>query len=191
LDINGSILDIVALTRSELLKNSVSLRIELANGLPLVLGDRIQMQQVVLNLITNAVQAMSGVSDGARELRIETSAISMEGVLVAVQDSGPGLAVESFDRLFDAFYTTKPDGLGMGLSICRSIIEAHDGRLWASARIPRGAIFQFTLPAPPEGAALRGRRASDRSSSRRHTQRPGDNPSRRHLRPMRPSDLRS
>ncbi len=152
LDINEIIREIVALTRSEMLQNDVSARIELANGLPLVLGDRIQLQRVILNLITNAVQAMSGVSQAARELQIGTGTNASGGVRVAVQDSGPGLPPESFDRVFDAFYTTKPDGLGMGLSICRSIIEAHDGRLWAAANLPRGAIFQFILPAPSDGA---------------------------------------
>jgi len=147
LDINETILEIIALTRGEVLKNDVSTRIALASGLPLVLGDRIQLQQVILNLIINAVQAMS---EGTRELRIGTGTDASGGVLVAVQDSGPGLPPENFDRLFEAFYTTKPDGLGMGLSICRSIIEAHEGRLWATADVSRGAIFQFTLPASPE-----------------------------------------
>jgi len=150
LDINETILEIIALTRGEVVKNGISSHIALANGLPLVLGDRIQLQQVILNLITNAVQAMSDVREGTRELRIGTQADVPGGVLVAVQDSGPGLPLESFDRLFDAFYTTKPDGLGMGLSICRSIIEVHEGRLWATANVPRGAIFQFTLPPAPD-----------------------------------------
>ena len=150
LDINETILEITALTRSEVVKNGVSSRIELASGLPPLLGDRIQLQQVMLNLITNAIQAMSGVSEGTRELQIRTETDASGGVLVAVQDSGPGLPSGSLDRLFDAFYTTKADGLGMGLSICRSIIEAHEGRLWATPNAPRGAIFQFTLPAPPD-----------------------------------------
>ena len=101
----------------------------------------------MLNLIVNAVQAMSGVSDGARELLISTRKAESDGVLVTVRDSGPGLPSSSLERLFDAFYTTKADGMGMGLSICRSIIEAHGGRLWASANLPRGAVFQFTAPA--------------------------------------------
>ena len=102
---------------------------------------------MILNLIINAVEAMSGVGEGARELLISTGKAEPDGVLVAVRDSGPGLAPASLERLFDAFYTTKADGLGMGLSICRSIIEAHGGRLWASANVPRGAIFQFTVSA--------------------------------------------
>ena len=100
----------------------------------------------MLNLILNAVEAMSGSSEGSRELLIRTEQDGAGGVLVAVRDSGPGLKPESVDRLFDAFYTTKPDGMGMGLSICRSIIEAHGGRVWATPNVPQGAAFQFTLP---------------------------------------------
>jgi len=106
----------------------------------------VQLQQVILNLLINATEAMSGMSEGPRELLISTTKTDSEGVLVAVRDWGPGLAPESVDRLFESFYTTKPGGLGMGLSICRSIIEAHHGRLWATANTPRGAVFQFTLP---------------------------------------------
>jgi signal transduction histidine kinase len=119
----------------------------LADSLPLVHGDRVQLQQVMLNLIINAIEAMSSVAKGARELLISSGKPESGGVLVAVRDSGPGLAPATLDRLFDAFYTTKPSGLGLGLSICRSIIEAHGGRLWASANVPRGAIFQFSVPA--------------------------------------------
>jgi signal transduction histidine kinase len=115
--------------------------------LPPIQGDRVELQQVILNLIINAVEAMSGVSEGSRELLVDTGKAGSDGVLVAVRDSGPGLAPASLERLFDAFYTTKPGGLGMGLSICRSIVEAHGGRLWATANVPHGAIFQFTLPA--------------------------------------------
>ena len=104
-----------------------------------------QLQQVILNLIINAVEAMSGAGEGERELQISTGQAESEGVLVAVRDSGPGLAPAALERLFDAFYTTKPGGLGMGLSICRSIIEAHGGRLWVTANLPRGAIFHFTV----------------------------------------------
>ena len=109
-------------------------------------GDRVQLQQVILNLLVNAIEAMSGMGEGPRELLFSTAKTDSEEVLVAVRDSGPGLAPESVDRLFESFYTTKPVGLGMGLSICRSIIEAHHGRLWATANIPRGAVFQFTVP---------------------------------------------
>src|SRR5580693_6930177 len=119
---------------------------ELGKGLPLIKGDRVQLQQVVLNLIINAVQAVGAVADGAREVLITTALADPNGVLVAVKDSGPGLTPASYERLFEAFYTTKPGGLGMGLSICRSIIEAHQGRVWACANEPWGAVFQFTLP---------------------------------------------
>jgi signal transduction histidine kinase len=130
-----------------LVKNGVWLQTQLAEGLPLVQGDRVQLQQVILNLIVNAVEAMSGVSEGARELLISTGKDASNAVLVAVRDSGSGLDPKGLDRLFDAFYTTKPSGMGMGLSICRSIIEAHGGRVWATANVPQGAVFKFTLPA--------------------------------------------
>jgi signal transduction histidine kinase len=114
--------------------------------LPLVEADRVQLQQVVLNLIVNAVQAMSAVAEGARKVLITTAQAEPDGVLVAVKDSGPGLASDSLERVFAPFYTTKSGGLGMGLSICRSIIEAHGGRLWVTANPPDGAIFHFTVP---------------------------------------------
>jgi PAS domain S-box-containing protein len=146
LEINEVIREVIALARSEVQKTGTWLQTQLADGLPLVQGDRIQLQQVMLNLILNAVEAMSGSDQGARELLISTEENEANGVRVAVRDWGPGLKSDSLDRLFDAFYTTKPDGMGMGLSICRSIIEAHGGRLWATANVPRGASFQFTLP---------------------------------------------
>jgi PAS domain S-box-containing protein len=146
LDINEAITDVIGLTRSEVQRNGVSLQTRLANGLPLVRGDRIQLQQVILNFIVNAVEAMSVASEGARELLISTGKDASNAVLVAVRDSGSGLDPEDLGRLFDAFYTTKPSGMGMGLSICRSIIEAHGGRVWATANEPQGAVFQFTLP---------------------------------------------
>ena len=148
LKINEAILEVIALTHGEVVKNGVSVQTQLAEGLPLIQGDRVQLQQVILNLIINAVQAMSGVSDGPRELLISTGQEASGGALVSVQDSGPGLNPETFDRLFDAFYTTKPGGVGIGLSICRSIVEAHGGRLWASRKVGPGATFQFTLPVP-------------------------------------------
>jgi PAS domain S-box-containing protein len=144
-DVNDAILDVVALTRSELSSNRVSLQTQFAQGLPLVQGDRVQLQQVILNLIVNAIEAMSGVSE-ARELWISTEINASTGALVSVRDSGPGLDPASLEHLFDAFYTTKSSGMGMGLSICRSIIEAHGGRIWAEANVPQGAAFQFTLP---------------------------------------------
>jgi len=150
-DINETILEVIALARSEAQKNRVSLETQLSSDLPLILGDRIQLQQVILNLIINAVEAMSGVSEGSRELWVG-SGKDESHVLVAVRDSGPGLDPASLDRLFAAFYTTKPQGMGMGLAISRSIIEAHGGRLWATANEGRGALFQFTLPVGGEGA---------------------------------------
>ena len=150
LDINEAILEVTALTRGEAVKNGVSVQTQLADRLPLIQGDRVQLQQVVLNLIVNAVEAMSGVRDRPRDLLISTGRAEPDSVLVAVRDSGPGLAPASVERLFESFYTTKPGGLGMGLSICRSIIDAHGGRLWMTANVPRGAIFQFTLPALPD-----------------------------------------
>jgi PAS domain S-box-containing protein len=150
-DINAAIRDVIELTRGEAVKNGVSVQTDLAGGgLPLIEGDRVQLQQVILNLIMNAVEAMSSVSGGARELLLSTRKAEPNGVLVGVRDSGPGLAPAVLERVFDAFYTTKSGGLGMGLSICRSIIEAHGGRLWASANVPNGATFEFTLPAHPD-----------------------------------------
>src|SRR5262249_33417639 len=145
--INEAILEVIALTRGEVARNSVSVQTRLAEGLPLVQGDRVQLQQVLLNLIINAIEALSDVSEGARELLISTAEIDPGEVLVAVRDSGPGLPPAMLEQIFEAFYTTKPSGLGLGLSICRSIIEAHGGRLWASANAPRGATFHFTIPA--------------------------------------------
>jgi signal transduction histidine kinase len=146
--IDDAILEVIALTRTEAANNSVSVRTQFAEGFPRVQGDRVQLQQVMLNLILNAIQSMSGVADGNRELQISIDAVPSEGsVRVGVRDTGPGLSPESLPRLFEPFYTTKPEGMGMGLSICRSIIEAHGGRLWATGCEPRGALFQFTIPA--------------------------------------------
>jgi predicted ATPase/signal transduction histidine kinase len=184
LDLNETIGGVIALTRGQLDRNEVLLRTKLPNDLPLIMGDRIQLQQVILNLVINGIEAMSGMSDAPRELSVSSEkVIGMPGepgqtrnpelgtrpvlrsgstelaeglgegakseqayVLVSVADSGPGLDLNNLGRLFDAFYTTKPQGLGMGLSISRSIIEAHGGRLWATANVPKGALFQFTLP---------------------------------------------
>ena len=146
LEINEAILEVIALTRGEVVQNGISVRTQLAEGLPLIQADRVQLQQVILNLIVNAVQAMSGASEETLELLISTVGDASNGIHVSLRDSGPGLDPASLERLFDAFYTTKSSGLGMGLSICRSIIEAHGGRIWAGANEPRGAVFQFTLP---------------------------------------------
>jgi C4-dicarboxylate-specific signal transduction histidine kinase len=153
LEISGAIREVIELTRGEAVKNGVSMQPELLDNLPLVRGDRVELQQVMLNLIINAIEAMSETSEGSRELLISTGKTESGGVLVAVRDSGEGLEPATLDRVFDAFYTTKPSGMGMGLSICRSIIEAHGGRLWASANVPRGATFQFTLPSLPDIAS--------------------------------------
>jgi PAS domain S-box-containing protein len=150
--INDAILEVIALTRAEAAKNSVSVRTQLAEGLPHVEGDRVQLQQVVLNLIINAIEAMREVGEEERELLIGTRN-EPDGVSVEVRDSGPGFAPADIDRVFEAFYTTKPSGLGLGLSICRSIIETHNGRLWASPNVPRGAIFGFIAPAHPAAAS--------------------------------------
>jgi PAS domain S-box-containing protein len=150
LDVNETIHEVIALADSEVQRNGVALEIQLSDDLPLILADRIQLQQVILNLMMNAMEAMSGVGNGPRELLIRSGTDESQGVLVSVQDSGPGVDPKSLDHLFDAFYTTKPHGLGMGLAISRSLIEAHGGRLWASANAPHGAVFQFTLPVGSE-----------------------------------------
>jgi C4-dicarboxylate-specific signal transduction histidine kinase len=152
LDINETIREVFALVRNALHSNRVSLETDLANDLPLIIGDRVQLQQVILNLLINAIEAMAEIEEQPRILwvsskrRIEPSDNS-EQVLIAVRDSGPGLDMNSLNRLFDTFYTTKPQGLGMGLAISRSIVEAHGGRLWATPNADFGATFQFVLPA--------------------------------------------
>ena len=143
--INEAILEVVGLTRGEVVKNNVSVQTQLSEGLPRIQGDKVQLQQVILNLIINAVEAMSSVPEDSRKLLISARK-DVGGVVVVVQDSGPGLSPESLDRLFDAFYTTKAGGMGMGLSICRSIVEAHGGQIWASRDVGPGATFQVTLP---------------------------------------------
>jgi len=146
-DLNKAVNEVIALARSEVANNGVSVQTRLAAGLSPVRGDRVQLQQVVLNFVMNAVEAMSSVGEGGRELLISSEQSHGDGVLVAVRDSGPGIDPKHLNRIFEAFYTTKARGIGMGLSICRSIIDAHGGRLWAEANEPRGAVFQFTLPA--------------------------------------------
>ncbi|MEH2535264.1 PAS domain S-box-containing protein [Bradyrhizobium sp. AZCC 1588] len=145
-DLNEAILEMVVLTRSEMLKHGILLQTDLAPGLPMVKGDRTQLQQVILNLILNAIEAMEGVGERAGALRINSEREAAGGVLVTVRDSGPGLDPADVERVFEAFYTTKAKGMGMGLAICRSMVEAHGGRMWASANEPRGAVFQFSLP---------------------------------------------
>jgi PAS domain S-box-containing protein len=145
-DLNKAINEVIALAESAITTNGVSVRTRLAEALLPVQGDRVQLQQVVLNLILNAVEAMSTVEAGPRELLITTEQAQTGGVLVSVRDSGPGIDPDHVDRVFEAFYTTKSSGVGMGLSICRSIIDAHGGRLWADMNASRGAVFRFTLP---------------------------------------------
>jgi signal transduction histidine kinase len=148
-DLNAAINEVIVLARSVTQRDGVSVHTRLAEELLPVLGDRIQLQQVLLNLVLNAAEAMRSVEVGVRELLISTEQ-DQAGALVAVRDSGPGIDPAHLDRVFDAFYTTKSNGTGMGLSICRSIIDTHGGRLWASANVPRGAMFQFTVPAHSE-----------------------------------------
>jgi len=174
LDLNQTIPEVIAIVDGELKRTGVLLETRLADDLPLIRGDRVQLQEVLLNLVINAVEAVS-VTEAPRELWITSAKVSVTeeserrthadlslavrpssleperqgpipSVLVCVADSGPGLDPNTLDQLFDPFYTTKPNGLGMGLAISRSIVEAHGGRLWATANVPRGAVFQFTLP---------------------------------------------
>jgi PAS domain S-box-containing protein len=147
LEINDAIREVTELVHGEAVRDGVAMKMQLSEELPLIEGDRVQLQQVLLNLIINAIQAMSATSDGSRQLLITTAKADPGDVVVAVQDSGPGLTPEALQHIFEPFLTTKASGLGLGLSICRSIIEAHGGRLWASPNEPRGAIFQFTVPA--------------------------------------------
>jgi len=145
-DMNSAILEVLVITRGEAEKNGISVRTQLEQGLPAIHGDRVQLQQVILNLVVNAVEAMRERDKPPRELVIKSEICDSEGILVSVQDTGPGFEPASLDRAFEAFYTTKAHGLGMGLSICRSIIEAHEGKLEVAANVPHGAIFRFTLP---------------------------------------------
>jgi signal transduction histidine kinase len=145
-DLNEAINEVILLAQSAITKNAVSVQPHFTNALLPVPGDRVQLQQVVLNLILNAVDAMSSVEAGTRDLLISTRKTQANGIFVAVRDSGPGIDPDHVERVFDAFYTTKQSGVGMGLSICRSIVDAHGGRLWAEANEPRGAVLQFTMP---------------------------------------------
>ncbi|MGH7846768.1 MAG: PAS domain-containing sensor histidine kinase, partial [Candidatus Binatia bacterium] len=147
LDVNETIHEVIALARSEIQRNNIALETQLSEQVPVVLADRVQLQQVILNLVMNAIEAMSGLSNGPRELLIRSGTNESKQVVISVQDSGPGIDPENLDHLFEAFYTTKPQGLGMGLAISRSIIESHGGRLWAIPNDGPGATFQFTLHA--------------------------------------------
>jgi PAS domain S-box-containing protein len=162
LDISEAIREVISLTEAEMQRNRIKLQTELADGLPLVPGDRVQVQQVIVNLIINAVEAMTGVADRSRELTIAAGKDDKSSVFVEVRDTGPGLDPEKFDLLFQSFHTTKPDGLGMGLAISRSIVEAHGGQLAAAPNEPRGAVFRFTLPVEGQSSEDRNHRAPDR-----------------------------
>jgi PAS domain S-box-containing protein len=146
LDVNETIHEVIALARSEIQRHGVALTPQLSAQVPVIVADRIQVQQVLFNLIMNAIEAMRGVGEGRRALVVRSGTDASQHVVIAVQDSGPGVDPKSLDHLFEAFYTTKPHGLGLGLAISRSIIDAHGGRLWATANVPCGAVFQFTLP---------------------------------------------
>jgi C4-dicarboxylate-specific signal transduction histidine kinase len=150
ININDAILEVMTVVRGEVVKNRIRVQMQLSDNLPRVRGDRVQLQQVMLNLIINGIQAMSGLTDSIRELRISTES-TKEEVRVGVRDTGPGLSADDLQLPFEPFYTTKPSGMGMGLSICRVIVEEHGGRLWASENEPQGALFQFALP-PTDGA---------------------------------------
>jgi PAS domain S-box-containing protein len=153
LDVNDVVRETIPLVQRELISHQVLLRMELAPALPMILGDRVQLQQVVINLVMNGLEAMLPIMDGSRELVIRSGQDETHQVLVTVTDSGAGISAENADRLFDAFVTTKSSGMGMGLSICRSIVEAHGGRLSASPNEGPGATFQFVLPSQQEEAS--------------------------------------
>jgi C4-dicarboxylate-specific signal transduction histidine kinase len=145
-DVKQTILDVIALTRDQMRRNNVALKTAFADALPSVRGDRVQLQQVILNLIANAIDAMSAHSDRPRQLVIGCAGDAAGGVCIEVRDSGPGIAPEMAEKLFEPFCTSKPQGIGMGLSISRSIVEAHGGRLRAASNLPHGALFQLSLP---------------------------------------------
>jgi PAS domain S-box-containing protein len=146
LDVSDVVRETIPLVQRELISHQVLLRMELAPALPMILGDRVQLQQVIINLMMNGIEAMQSVTDRPRELVVRSGQVETQQVLASVTDCGVGISAEKADRLFNAFFTTKSSGMGMGLSICRSIVEAHGGRLWATANVPHGATLQFTLP---------------------------------------------
>jgi PAS domain S-box-containing protein len=153
LDVNDVIKEVIALVQREMDSHQVSLRTEIAPALPVVLADRVQLQQVIINLVINGIEAMQPVTDRPRELGIRSGQDETGRVVVSVTDCGVGISAEDADRLFNAFFTTKSGGMGMGLSICRSIVEDHGGRLWATANVPHGATFQFILPVNADTAS--------------------------------------
>jgi signal transduction histidine kinase len=153
LDINDVAREVIALLQRELASHHVSLLMELAPSLPMILGDRVQLQQVIINLAMNGMEAMQSVTDRPRELVIRSNQDLAQVVFLSVTDCGVGISAEDAERLFNPFFSTKSSGMGMGLSICRSIMEAHGGRLWATANQPHGATFQFTLPVNADTAS--------------------------------------
>jgi len=153
LDINDVVREVIALVQRELISHRVWLRTEFAPTLPMILGDRVQLQQVIINLVLNGIEAMQSVTDRPRELVIRSRQEERQQVLVSVTDCGIGISAENADLLFNPFFTTKSGGMGMGLSICRSIMQAHGGQLWAIANVPHGATFKFTLPVNADTAS--------------------------------------
>jgi signal transduction histidine kinase len=147
LDMNGAIGEILELLRAELRRHDISLETDLRSDIPPIMGDRVQLQQVILNLIMNGIEAMSTIVDRPKRLRVSSRSGEAGGVLIAVEDSGPGLDPVAVDLIFDPLFSTKPGGLGLGLSICRSVVGAHGGRVWASPNMHFGSTFQFVLPA--------------------------------------------
>jgi PAS domain S-box-containing protein len=165
LDINEAIREVIALTQTEMQSNGIWLQSPLAGDLPHVSADRVQLQQVMINLIVNAIEAMSDASTGPRELTIVSGINNANDLFVEVRDTGPGLDPEKLDRLFQSFYATKPEGIGMGLAISRSIVEAHGGRLSASPNKPYGAVFRLTLPVKETPSARRSNPEHDRTAA--------------------------
>jgi signal transduction histidine kinase len=152
-DLNEVIVEVFTLAQNEARRNRVLLKQQLRHDLPQVRGDRVQLQQVILNLIINGLEAIAKSQNGTRELSVKSDQDDAHNVTIAVSDSGEGLDAANLERVFDAFFTTKPDGMGMGLAISRTIIESHGGRLWATSNSPHGAVFQFTLPTNAERAS--------------------------------------
>jgi len=152
--VNDLLGDVLALVNGELESHQILLRTEMLDGLPLVMAERVQLQQVLLNLIMNAIEAMNSVTDRERVLSISSMVCEADQVLITLKDSGTGIDPAHMDRIFDAFFTTKDRGMGMGLSICRSIVESHGGQLWASPHSPRGTIFHLKLPSAAVNQAL-------------------------------------
>jgi signal transduction histidine kinase len=145
-DVNALIREVLALVTGELKTNKVETQLELGEDIPKILADRVQLQQVVLNLMMNAIEAMGSVENGARVLGVNSELRDGRDILITVKDSGPGIEPANLDRIFDRFFTTKSNGMGMGLSICRSIVEAHNGRLWAEPDVRPGSVFRISLP---------------------------------------------